>query len=316
MTAKNQQQTIHTILGAGGAIGQELHKELKGAGHRVRLVRRSAGTESDSMAADLTRADEAMAAVEGSDVVYLLLGLPYNASVWQEQWPRVMRHTLEACKRHQAKLIFFDNVYMYGRVQGPMTENTPFNPCSKKGEVRARIATELLQETKKGDLQALIARSADFYGPNAANGIANALVFDQLVKKGKALCLADDQTKHSYVYTPDAARSLLHLATADDVWNQTWHVPTAPNPYSGQAFIASAAQALGLKPKSFVLRKWMTRLGGFLSPMMREIDEMLYQNESDYIVDSSKICQRFQIKATPYDLGIKATAQATLAKKT
>lgn len=33
------------------------------------------------------------------------------------------------------------NVYMYGNVAGPMTENTPYAPCSKKGEIRTKIAT-------------------------------------------------------------------------------------------------------------------------------------------------------------------------------
>jgi hypothetical protein len=45
-----------------------------------------------------------------------------------------MDNAIEACKRARAKLIFFENVYMYGKVSGPMTEETPFNPCSKKGE--------------------------------------------------------------------------------------------------------------------------------------------------------------------------------------
>ena len=52
-----------------------------------------------------------------------------------------MSNSIEACKRAGAKLIFFDNVYMYGKAGGPMTEETPFNPCSKKGEIRAKIAS-------------------------------------------------------------------------------------------------------------------------------------------------------------------------------
>ena len=96
-----------------------------------------------------------------------------------------MRNTIEACKRAGAKLIFFDNVYMYGKVSGPMTEETPFNPCSKKGEVRAKIATALINEWKAGAFIGMIARSADFYGPDTLNGVPNLLVFQPFSRTGK-----------------------------------------------------------------------------------------------------------------------------------
>jgi len=89
-----------------------------------------------------------------------------RAGVWQELWPRIMASTIEACKRAEAKLVFFDNVYMYGKVAGPMTENTPYAPCSKKGEIRAKIAAALMNEVQAGGLSAMIVRSADFYGPD------------------------------------------------------------------------------------------------------------------------------------------------------
>jgi hypothetical protein len=54
---------------------------------------------------------------------------------------------------------------MYGKASGTMTEETPFNPCRKKGEVRAKISTSLINEWKAGALTAMIARAADFYGP-------------------------------------------------------------------------------------------------------------------------------------------------------
>jgi len=100
-------------------------------------------------------------------------------------WPRVMASTIEACKRSDAKLIFFDNVYMYGKVSGTMTEETPFKPCSKKGEVRAKIATSLKNEWKAGALTAMIGRAADFYGPETPNGLPNVLVFDPLARVRK-----------------------------------------------------------------------------------------------------------------------------------
>src|SRR5258708_37502185 len=147
------------ILGAGGPIGKELAKILAYSHQPFRLVSRNpkpvAGGEV--FAADLADREQTTRAVAGSDVVYLLVGLKYDLGVWQDLWPRIMANTIEACKRAQAKLVFFDNVYMYGKVAGAMTEETPYAPCSKKGEIRARIATTLLNEVKAGNLTALIA---------------------------------------------------------------------------------------------------------------------------------------------------------------
>src|SRR6266478_6096889 len=172
-----------TVLGAGGAIGNKLVKLLGARNQPFRLVARNPRETpgaTEVLAADLTDKDQTIRAVAGSSIVHLLVGLKYDHKVWQELWPRIMDNAIEACKRARAKLIFFDNVYMYGKVSGPMTEETPFNPCSKKGEIRAQAATVLLEEMKTGGLIALIARSADFYGPNAKNSIANILVFDKL----------------------------------------------------------------------------------------------------------------------------------------
>jgi nucleoside-diphosphate-sugar epimerase len=152
-----------TILGAGGAIGSELVKEFTGRNEPVRLVSRNPQLvpgATEAVAADLSNLDAAVRAVAGSRIAFLLVGLKYDVRVWRALWPRIMGNTIEAAKRANARLLFFDNVYMYGKVEGVMTEQTPFRPSSKKGEIRAQIATMLLNEMKSGNLTALIARSA------------------------------------------------------------------------------------------------------------------------------------------------------------
>src|SRR6476619_3652859 len=217
-----------TILGAGGVIGNELVKLLAATNQPFRLVGRNPKATSgatETVAADLTDRDQTVRAVAGSSVVHLLVGLKYDRRVWQDMWPRIMSNTIEACKRAGAKLIFFDNVYMYGKVSGPMTEETPFSPCSKKGEIRAKIATTLINEWKSGALTAMIARSADFYGPDALNAVPNLLVFEPFAKKRKASWLVNAGVPHSLTYTPDAAQGLVQLAERESAWNQTWHLP-------------------------------------------------------------------------------------------
>lgn len=308
---------MHTILGAGGVIGKELVKELALKGRHVRLVGRNpkliAGA-TEIVSADLANLDQTIAAVSGSSVVYLLVGVKYEFKVWRELWPRIMDNTLEACKRAKAKLIFFDNVYAYGKVTGYMTEATPFNPCSKKGEIRARIATGLLNEIQAGNLTALIARSADFYGPHANTSVINILVFDKFSKGETASWLADDTLPHSFTFTPDAAKSLAMLADTETAWNQTWHVPTAAYPPTGKEIIRMVANEFGVEPKCRVLSRPMIRIAGLFISDVRESYEMLYQYDAEYLFDSSKFSKAFNLAATPYAEGIKRTAAAMAIK--
>jgi uncharacterized protein YbjT (DUF2867 family) len=132
---------ITTILGAGGPIASELSKILTANHQTFRLVSRNPrpATGAEVFAADLADREQCLQAVAGSSLVYLLVGLKYDLNVWQESWPRIMANTIEACKRAQAKLIFFDNVYMYGKVDGPMTEETPYAPTSRRERSAQRL---------------------------------------------------------------------------------------------------------------------------------------------------------------------------------
>ncbi|MFP5229919.1 MAG: NAD-dependent epimerase/dehydratase family protein [Acidobacteriota bacterium] len=305
-----------TILGAGGVIANHLTPLLAAQNKPFRVVSRTARPTpgaAEVVAADITDREQTIRAVAGSSTVLLLVGLKYDHKIWAEQWPRIMANTVEASKRAGARLLFFDNVYMYGRVNGPMTEDTPFNPCSKKGAIRAQIAATLLNEIKAGSLTAMIARAPDFYGPATPTGIANVLVFDAWKKNQKASWLVDDSVPHSLIYTPDAARAVLALAESETAWNQTWHLPTAPNPPTGRAFITTAAAAMSRAAKYRVLSPLMIRLFGWFNPVVGELHEMLYQNDAPYLFDSSKYARAFGFAGTAYDEGIRATAASYLS---
>ncbi len=302
---------MYTILGAGGSVSNELVKLLSARNLPFRTVSRhlaSTPSASESRAADLTSHDQTVNAVAGSHIVFLLIGLKYDHKIWAAQWPRIIDNTIDACRRAKAKLVFFDNVYMYGKVNGLMTEETPYNPTSKKGEIRARIASCLMNEWKSGELTAMIARAADFYGPAAKNGAANVLVFDPLSKGQKAMCLVSDELPHSFTYVPDCAQALVQLAETPSAWNQTWHMPTAPQPPTSREFILAAAESMGVAPKYRTLSRTMVKMFGLVNPVVGEIHEMLYQNDSPYLFDSTKYARAFGFAGTPYSDGIRATA--------
>ncbi len=305
---------MQTILGAGGAIGIELEKALGEYTNNIRLVRRHPKTDHPDkswMAADLTRADDVQRAVKGSKVVYLTVGLTYNYKTWQSLWPLIMKNVIDACIRENTRLVFFDNIYMYDPdTIGNMTEESTVNPISKKGRIRKEIAQMLLNEIQNGRIKALIARSADFYGPSIKNtSLLTEMVFNNLYKGKKAYWFASVDKKHAFTYTPDAARATALLGNTDDAYNQVWHLPTIDNAPTGREWIEAIAREMNVTPKYQIMSRFMLRLIGLFVPVMREMAEMLYQYDRDYCFNSSKFSNRFNVAATPYKKAIKKIIQ-------
>lgn len=302
---------MQTILGSTGVIGTGIAGALAKYSGEIRLVSRSprpVNGGEELLSADLTDAGQTGRAVSGSDVVYLTAGIRYRTKAWQEQWPVIMRNVIGACEKHDAKLVFFDNVYAYGLVDGWMTEETPQRPISKKGEVRARIADLLLDEVAKGRLTAQIVRAADFYGKSSLS-MVSVMVFENYAKGKAAQWMADDSRKHSFTYIPDAAGATALLGNTPDAFNQVWHLPSDHQVLTGREFILKTAAAFGVEPRYTVLKKWMLRMLGIFVPEIAESMEMLYQMERDYLFDSSKFRERFSFRTTTYEEGILATAR-------
>ncbi|MEK6553084.1 MAG: NAD-dependent epimerase/dehydratase family protein, partial [Bacteroidota bacterium] len=272
---------MQTILGANGTIGSVLAKELKDYTNHIRLVSRNPKkvNETDELfPADLSVSSQVEKAIAGSEVVYLLVGFDYNIKVWQNKWPKLMRSTIDACIKHKAKLVFFDNVYMYDINAIPhMTENSVINPPSKKGTVRKEIADMLLNEVKSGRLTALIARSADFYGPNNDKSFLIEVVYKNIKKGKKPNWFIDVNKKHSFTYTPDAAKATALLGNTVDAYNQVWHLPTDKNTLTVQEMIGLFAKEMNVENKVSILPMWLLKILGLFIPIMKEMPEMMYQ---------------------------------------
>mgnify|MGYP001756836423 FL=1 len=215
--------------------------------------------------------------------------------------------TIAACLRHGARLAFFDNVYAYGRVNGAMTEDTPFNPCSRKGEVRAAIATTLLDAMRRDGLSALIARSADFYGPGATTSLVDAVVVSRLRAGKDPQWLGAPGAVHTFTYTPDAGAALARLGLEDAAFGQTWHLPTAADAMTGERLVRLACELAGQPYRLQVPPAWLLRAMGWFVPVLRENAEMMYQFEHDYRFDSGKIARVFGLQPTAYRDGLART---------
>ncbi len=300
---------MQTILGSGGGIGTPLARELKKYTDRIRLVSRNPKkvNETDELfPADFNDFSQIDKAIEGSDVVYVTVGFEYKLSVWQKTWPAFMQAVIAACKKHKAKLVFFDNVYMYAASAIPhMTETSPVDPPSKKGIVRKQLQDMIMQETGKDGFHALIARAADFYGPENKNSGLGIMVVDNLKKGKKAQAFGNIDKIHTYTYTPDAAKATAQLGNAPDAYDQVWHVPTMHEKLTNRQWAELIAKEMKAELKFQMVPVWMMKLLGLFIPVMREFPEMVYQYETDYVFDSSKFEKRFGWGATKPEEGIK-----------
>lgn len=306
-----------TILGAGGSIGNALAFKLLENGQDVRLVSRSKFSiiGAESVKADITSYSETLESVKQSDIVYLCIGLPYDTKVWENTWPKIMKNTIDACKNIGAKLIFFDNVYMYGKVDGKMVETTPYNPCSKKGEIRAKIATLLESEIAQNNVNAIIARAADLYGPYATKtSIPYLMVIEKLMQGKNAQWMVNVNQPHSYTYTIDCASGLYLLANNNNAFNQVWHLPTYNPAIDGKTFINLVAKEIGVASKYSVLPKLLIKMVGLFNKTISEAYEMLYQSEYEYHFDSSKFNKHFNYSPKSYSEGIRETIEFLKSK--
>ena len=304
---------MQTILGANGTIGSVLARELVNYTNKIRLVSRYPRKVNDSdelFPADLSNPAVVDDAIKDSDVVYLVVGFDYTLKVWEEKWPKLMRATIDACIKYKARLVFFDNVYMYDINAIPhMTEESSLNPPSRKGAVRKRIAEMIMDEVKAGKLLALIARSADFYGPDNNKSFVNEMVYKNLLKGKAANWFIDADKKHSFTYTPDAAKATALLGNTDDAFNTVWHLPTDKNTLTGREFIELFSREMKASNKIFIMPLWMIKVVGLFVPVLKEMPEMMYQYDRDYYFDSSKFEKRFNFKITTYQEGVRNTVQ-------
>lgn len=302
---------LHTILGANGNIARIVSSELYKKGIRVRQFSRNPKkvNDSDELASgDLLDSLAVNNAVSGSDVVYLLAGIRYSSKIWEEEWPIIMSNTIEACISNNAKLLFFDNMYAYdpGEV-GNLTEETPLKPKSRKGMVRKEILEMLWEKVNEGKLEAMVARAADFYGPDASNSLLTELIISRM-KNGKSpQWLYSGEKQHSFTYIPDAGKATAFLALQEDAWNQTWHLPTDSSYPSAKEITTFINKELKTDLQLQVMPSWLVYVLGMFMSIMKEIRELKYQTAEDYRFDSSKIEEAYGLKPTPFHEGLKAS---------
>jgi len=286
---------LHVVLGAAGGTGGAITRELVGQGRRVRAVTRGGNAAAsygalppasfEDVAADVTDREQLRRALEGAAVVYHCAQPAYTR--WPQEFPAMTRGILAATAAAGAKLVFADNLYMYGPVHGPLTEETPPVAQTTKGKVRAAMAAELLGADREGRLRVVIGRSSDYFGPGGPNSVIGERFFKALLAGKKTQWFADLDQPHTLSYLPDMARAFVVLGERPEADGQVWHTPAA-EALTGRQYIELAARLAGTQAKPAVLGPGTVRLVGLFVPVLREFPELTYQYERPFVSDARK----------------------------
>ncbi len=307
---------LHVLFGAG-QVGRPLARLLLEAGKRVRIAKRSPGGAPPGV--EIIQGDAADPAfcgqaAQGAATVYHCMNPPYDASIWAELLPRYMDNLIAAAGRTGARLVVLDNVYMLGRPSGrPLDEDTPPNPCSRKGEIRARAAERLFEAHRRGDVLATTGRASDFYGPGGTLTHLGDQFWRRALAGKTAWVLVNPDAIHTYHYIPDVAAGLATLGCAEnDVYGRPWMLPCAPAT-STRELVTRFSRKVGREIKLAGVPRWMVKAISVFVPLVREVDEMMYQWDDPFVISDRRFRERF--RQHPVDVNEAAAATVAWAQE-
>lgn len=301
------ERSLHVVLGTG-PLGLAVARRLTARGDRVRAANRGGRADLPSgvevVSANVVEAADATRACDGAAVVYHCANPPY--AKWPELHPPLMDAIIEAAAAAGARLVFGDNLYAYGPVDGPLTEDQPYLARGPNGRTRARIAETLMLAHEAGRIEATIGRGSDFFGPHAHLSTVGDRVFARAIERKPAQLLGNPDVPHAVTYIEDFARALVTLGERDEALGQVWHVPS-PETVTMRRFVQMVFEAASHPPRLRAAPRWGIALSALFNPTLRAVREQLYQSERPWVVNSSKFERAFGWSATPLHDAVAAT---------
>lgn len=299
---------LHVVIGFGPA-GAATARLLAERGHTVRVVTRTGRAPEpgiEHVALDASDRERLTEAVRGAAAVYSCAAPPYHR--WVAELPRLASSVCAAAEATGAVLVLLGNLYGYGPVDGPLTEELPLAATGPKGRVRAAVWEQARGMHEEGRLRAVEVRPSDFFGPGVTDGgHLAARVLPRLLNGKSVSTLGDPDAPHSWSYLPDVAGALVEVAGDERAWGRAWHVPTEPA-LSVREMVGKMAAQAGTAPVAVRgLPPALLGVASVFSPLMRELKEIRYQFDRPYTIDSGAYEAAFSVRATPVDEQVKAT---------
>jgi nucleoside-diphosphate-sugar epimerase len=303
----DEQKRLHVVLGTG-PLGLAVARHLAARGDRVRVANRRGradlSEDVEVVAANVAESGDAKRACDGASVVYHCANPPYAR--WPELHPPLMRAVIEGASSADATLVFGDNLYAYGPVDGPLTEDLQHRAQGPNGRTRARIAADLMTAHENGRVRATIGHGSDFFGPHAHQSTVGDRVFARAVANKSAQVLGDPDAAHTVTYIEDFARALVTIGEREEALGKVWHVPNAETVTTRQ-FVHMVFAELDRPPRLRAAPRWGLVLASLFNPTVRAVREQLYQSERPWLVSSRRFEQAFGWRATALQEAIHAT---------
>jgi nucleoside-diphosphate-sugar epimerase len=295
-----------------GPVGKATVALLKG--RAVRVAQRSAPKELPQgvtfSPCDMLDAASVREAAKGAAQIVLAVGFPYDSAIWRTSWPKAMANVLDAAEKARARVVFVDNLYMYGPQTASLREDMALQDFGAKPAVRAAITRQWMTAHTAGRVKITALRAPDFYGPGVTQSHLGDLALGNLTKGKKPMVIVDPDQPHAFAYVPDIARGVVSLLDAPDPdFGQAWHIPSAPMRTTRQ-ILEIGAKELGQKLAMTAIPMRLLPVLGLFMPFMKEMAEMRFQWDRPYDVDASKFAQRFWPDYTPLEVGVIETMRA------
>lgn len=302
------ERTAENVVFGSGPLGLAVARRLTSLGGRVRLVNRSGKAESpqgvEVVAADVTDPVAARKVCEGAAVVFHCASGPYGR--WAQTLPGIMNGIIEGAAGAGATVVYGDNLYMYGPVDGPISEDLPYRPVGPSTRARAEVATTLMNAHATGRVRATIGRASDFYGPRVRQSKVGDSVFARALAGKPAQALGNPDAPHTYTFIDDFASALVTLAQREEALGEIWHVPSAETVTTRQ-FIDMVYQQIRRPARLQPVPRIMITLLALFIPPMQAVKETLYQSERPWVVDHSKFARAFGSRPTSHEQAIAET---------
>jgi nucleoside-diphosphate-sugar epimerase len=296
------------VLGAAGRFGYAAVTAFRAAGWKVTsLVRPGAAHRAPHGTRIVETIDRgvAIATARGMDIVLHALNPAFKN--WRAMALPHAYAAIEAAETAGATLMFPGNLYNFGAgMPGVITETTPMQPTTRKGEIRVEIEQRMREASDRG-MRAIILRAGDFFG--SGRGSWFDLVVAKDLARAEVTYPGPLGVVHEWAYVPDLVAAAVRLAAIRDRLGQFETFGFPGHAVTGRDLVGAIATAMGRESHDIKVKRMSWWLLRALSPFValpRELSEIAYLWKVPHRIAGDKLKAAIgAIPHTPFETAVK-----------